>query len=297
MIYSCRSRIFLTSLASATLIPSFHVSSFSLPSSTSFTQRNQPLGHDQSVTNHKLNLQSRQRQNEGVAFHASATAKNGTELLSTYVQSYSEHDVVTSVDIPLLKFIHEKDDPVVIDIERGLFSIQNSAKTLSIPEDLYGKKSAYRDKDVFVSSISDDLIISIPSSSSNVIKEDLKEKAVWVARMLLLLSAALYGTNFTMVKSLDESMSVGVSSTLRFGFAALSMLPWLFSPINEELKTTAKNNSYQKFISKQGFLFKMGDEPTRLSALLAGMEIGMWNSVGYIAQAEGLKTTSASKVS
>lgn len=117
-------------------------------------------------------------------------------------------------------------------------------------------------------------------------------REVWIARLLLLLSAALYGTNFTMVKSLDESLSVGVSSTLRFGFAAIFMLPWLLAPINEDLKTIARKK-YDK--CKEGIA--NWEEPTRLSAGLAGMEIGVYNSIGYITQAVGLKTIAANKVS
>ncbi|KAL7533937.1 hypothetical protein ACHAXR_005535 [Thalassiosira sp. AJA248-18] len=125
---------------------------------------------------------------------------------------------------------------------------------------------------------------------------------VWKARLLLLLSAALYGTNFTMVKSLDESMSVGLASTLRFGFAAVAMLPWLFAPIHEDLKVLAKkrrndNHNADMNVGQKGNILVQcfGEEPTRLSAGLAGMEIGMYNAIGYIAQAEGLKTTTASK--
>ena len=64
------------------------------------------------------------------------------------------------------------------------------------------------------------------------------------------------------------------------------MLPWLFAPISEELKVFEGDNNV---------LLKFGEEPTRLSAGLAGMEIGMYNAIGYIAQAVGLKTTTASK--
>eukprot|EP00581_Thalassiosira_minuscula_P005839 CAMPEP_0183745838 /NCGR_PEP_ID=MMETSP0737-20130205/66446_1 /TAXON_ID=385413 /ORGANISM="Thalassiosira miniscula, Strain CCMP1093" /LENGTH=718 /DNA_ID=CAMNT_0025981517 /DNA_START=400 /DNA_END=2556 /DNA_ORIENTATION=- len=177
------------------------------------------------------------------------------------------------------------------------------------------------------------------------------------ARLLLLLSAALYGTNFTLVKSLDESItSVGVSSTLRFGFAAVVMLPWLFAPLDEELLLmnaeaassssssppsvsesasssssasvpsavsvvagereeghdaaaatfaaaattaattgTAATNTERHDKEKSRHNHRLFHKPTRLSAGLAGMEIGLYNSIGYIAQAVGLKTTTASK--
>ena len=125
---------------------------------------------------------------------------------------------------------------------------------------------------------------------------------VWKARLLLLLSAALYGTNFTIVKSIDDidGMSVGMASTLRFGFAALAMLPLLFAPIDAELKLAAKerrDGGGGGVATNGNALSGLWEEPTRLSAGLAGMEIGLYNSVGYLAQAVGLKTTTASKVS
>mmetsp|Transcript_4689 Transcript_4689/g.10328 ORF Transcript_4689/g.10328 Transcript_4689/m.10328 type:complete len:570 (-) Transcript_4689:37-1746(-) len=149
-----------------------------------------------------------------------------------------------------------------------------------------------------------------PSSEPSGISNILNLSDVWKARLLLLLSAALYGTNFTFVKSLDERMSVGLSSTLRFGFAALIMLPWLFAPMEEyESKSLMSSSSSLSESSERNdadgsidgnfdsFFRKLlaGGDPTKLSATLAGMEIGLYNSIGYIAQAVGLKTTTASK--
>ncbi|KAL3823044.1 hypothetical protein ACHAXA_005232 [Cyclostephanos tholiformis] len=140
-------------------------------------------------------------------------------------------------------------------------------------------------------------------------KFDLSDE--WRARLLLLLSAALYGTNFSLVKSIDEirGMSVGMASTLRFGMAAFAMLPMLFAPIDAELRqrqATAGEGGRRnggviarRFGTDKNFPSSFGggiwEEPTRLSAGLAGMEIGLYNSIGYLAQAVGLKTTTASK--
>jgi hypothetical protein len=111
---------------------------------------------------------------------------------------------------------------------------------------------------------------------------------VWKARLLLVLSAALYGTNFSVVKQLDEIIPVAVASTLRFGFASFAMMPLLLAPMSDEfwnnIKSTANKTTY-------AFM-----EPSRLSVGLAGMEIGLWNSIGYISQAIGLRTTAASTV-
>ena len=111
---------------------------------------------------------------------------------------------------------------------------------------------------------------------------------VWKARLLLLLSAALYGTNFSVVKQLDEIIPVGVSSTLRFGLAAFAMLPLLIAPLSDEFKSNVQNGA-----GKVTYAFM---EPSRLSVGLAGMEIGLWNSIGYISQAIGLRTTAAGTV-
>ena len=103
-----------------------------------------------------------------------------------------------------------------------------------------------------------------------------KEAAIWKARLLLVVAAALYGTNFSLVKVLGDTMPVGVSAALRFGLASFLTLPWLLQPPNN-------NNQGEDADAARG-------------AMVAGFEVGMWNSIGYIAQAVGLATTDASKV-
>lgn len=117
------------------------------------------------------------------------------------------------------------------------------------------------------------------------------EKDINTARLLLLAAAALYGTNFSLVKLLGETaLPVGVSSALRFGMAALATSPWLFQAADKSSSgdTTADNSS------RKGFSLALPQGP-ELAATLAGFEVGMWNSVGYVAQAVGLETTAASK--
>jgi len=88
------------------------------------------------------------------------------------------------------------------------------------------------------------------------------------ARLLLLCAAALYGTNFSLVKLMGDTMPVGVSSTLRFGLAALFTFPWLMEDVYQD---------------------------TALASACLGFEVGLWNSIGYVSQAVGLETTPASK--
>jgi len=104
---------------------------------------------------------------------------------------------------------------------------------------------------------------SKPNSSNDVL----------FARILVLVSAMLYGTNFTFVKLLGEHVPIGASASIRFVFAALATSPWLFSLLKN--KEAEMNSNFE--------------------VIRTGMEVGMWNSIGYLAQAEGLKSMDASK--
>ena len=105
------------------------------------------------------------------------------------------------------------------------------------------------------------------------------EKEILFARCLVLIAAALHGANFTFVKLLGEHVPIGVSSALRFGMAAMVTLPWLVAPANVPDNDGKKESS---------------PFPTS-NVILAGMEVGMHDSLGCLAQAEGLQTTDASK--
>ena len=133
------------------------------------------------------------------------------------------------------------------------------------------------------------------------------EREIVMARLLLLGAAALYGTNFSLVKLLGETdMSIGVSSTVRFGMAALATLPWLLMPPKQQqeqqdaftsLSEGARSGASSSSSSNQVVASFTNDPATAaaLSASLAGFEVGLWNSIGYVAQAVGLETTAASK--
>lgn len=132
------------------------------------------------------------------------------------------------------------------------------------------------------------------------------EREILMARLLLLGAAALYGTNFSLVKLLGETdMSIGVSSTVRFGMAALATLPWLLMPPKQQQQQTISSNdgensgaSSSSRSSNNHLVASFTNDPAKaaaLSASLAGFEVGLWNSIGYVAQAVGLETTAASK--
>jgi drug/metabolite transporter (DMT)-like permease len=104
---------------------------------------------------------------------------------------------------------------------------------------------------------------------------------VWRARLLLVGAAALYGTNFSLVKLLGDTMPVGISTTFRFGLAALATSPFLFGGGRSSSTTTTMTTD-------------MSNSDTS-KVLMLGFEVGLWNSIGYVAQAVGLETTLASK--
>lgn len=119
------------------------------------------------------------------------------------------------------------------------------------------------------------------------------EQAVWRARWLLVAAAALYGTNFSVVKLLNDEMPVGISTSLRFGLAALATLPWLvqgFLP-----KFNLKANDLDRSEIQLGIASSDQEYNSRVMATMYGLEIGLWNSIGYVAQAVGLETTLASE--
>jgi len=121
----------------------------------------------------------------------------------------------------------------------------------------------------------DEVESTMLATSADVELHDTEESKVWKARSLLIGAAALYGTNFSLVKILGDTMPVGVSLTIRFALAAVVTLPWLF----------------------EGDMFdSISGEINRdvLMATWLGFEVGLWNSIGYVAQAVGLETTQAS---
>lgn len=97
------------------------------------------------------------------------------------------------------------------------------------------------------------------------------DREIWTARFYLLLTAVLYGTSYPIVKILDDNMPVPISLTLRFGMASIVTIPWLF-----ESPAIDWNSSFQ--------------------ASMRGIEIGLWDCAGFLAQAIALTTTAANKV-
>ena len=136
--------------------------------------------------------------------------------------------------------------------------------------------------------------------SSNSIATKVKPfvNDVWTARLLLIAAAAMYATNFTVVKIINDHIPVGISTTIRFAFASLATLPWLLAPASKGTVESYRVWQNKLNLSKsQDFWEKASsrvDSPAILSGLM-GIEIGLWCSVGYLSQAIGLQSVDASK--
>jgi len=94
------------------------------------------------------------------------------------------------------------------------------------------------------------------------------------ARLAILVCAAVYGTNFSAVKTLDAAVAPSLSASLRFGLASLAALPIVFDALRDRPE---------------------GDEiPMPRALALGAAEIGCVNALGYICQSVGLETVHAS---
>ena len=129
-------------------------------------------------------------------------------------------------------------------------------------------------------------------------------KEIVKARWLLILAAALYGSSFSLVKIINESgMSVGLSSTLRFGMAALVTLPWLLtvhdqdSDINSPHEVTSSGMKSPNSRRKSRSRWQILTDPNTVEhkVIVGSIKVGLWDALGFIAQAIGLETTLASK--
>eukprot|EP00529_Nitzschia_sp_RCC80_P011579 CAMPEP_0113521742 /NCGR_PEP_ID=MMETSP0014_2-20120614/44813_1 /TAXON_ID=2857 /ORGANISM="Nitzschia sp." /LENGTH=627 /DNA_ID=CAMNT_0000419743 /DNA_START=322 /DNA_END=2205 /DNA_ORIENTATION=+ /assembly_acc=CAM_ASM_000159 len=150
------------------------------------------------------------------------------------------------------------------------------------------KTFANRDESLAVINDINTLDGTVTNALSTTLDDNKTDDAdVWRARLLLIGAAALYGTNFSLVKLLGDTMPVGISTTFRFGLAALATSPFLFS------KTMSKSSDENTGTGVQAASDSNDDDIWKV--LWLGFEVGLWNSIGYVAQAVGLETTLASK--
>ena len=92
-------------------------------------------------------------------------------------------------------------------------------------------------------------------------------------QVLVVIAAAMYGTNFPCVKLLDQIVPSALSAALRFSFAAVAV-------------------GGAVMLSEQG----KPRNVDRIPSMLRGMEVGAWYAVGYMSQALALQHAEAGKV-
>ena len=113
------------------------------------------------------------------------------------------------------------------------------------------------------------LPVSFPSpqqastQAQQVLKADARQE--WVARGILLMVSAFYGTNFGCVKILDQALDPSMAATFRFSLAATVFAPFLATCISQNPRL-----------------------------VMGGLEVGVYLFFGYWAQAHALLTSSAS---
>lgn len=116
-----------------------------------------------------------------------------------------------------------------------------------------------------------------PGQQKRVFSVNLDAPTLLMGRILVLVASLIYGTNFAIVKMLDDTLPLSISATLRFGLAAAVVAALVLSKEDENVEA---------IVVKE-----------RNLAMSSGLEIGMWYCIGYICQAEGLQSVTAGKVS
>lgn len=103
-----------------------------------------------------------------------------------------------------------------------------------------------------------------PFSQAQRFISALDHPTLQMGRFLVLLASCIYGTNFTVVKLLDDTMPLSVSACLRFGLAASVVSALVLSREPDDVEPKLKKE--------------------RNLAFWGGVEIGLWYCIGYIAQ-------------
>jgi hypothetical protein len=136
-------------------------------------------------------------------------------------------------------------------------------------------------------SLLDSYLIPNPGGSSSMSSS--MRQAVWQGRALAILAAAIFGTNFSLVKFLDAGSDIPIATAAVLRFALASTV---VSAVVEMSELNQKNNRHQLDLE----MTTHPDVANKRHAFLSGGEVGLWYGAGYIAQAVGLHTVDASKV-
>lgn len=108
-----------------------------------------------------------------------------------------------------------------------------------------------------------------------------QELKLWQGRLLVVTCAAICGTNYPLIKILDNvgAIPTAAATALRFALAAVAVWAFVLAQEQRDKNDETKNPS-----------------PRRGPATWLGAEVGVYYGIAYIAQAMGLHTVDASKV-
>ena len=112
------------------------------------------------------------------------------------------------------------------------------------------------------------------------------------------MSAAVYGLSYVVSKDLQDNeefgIKPGVLNGIRFFLASSLFLSDLIQSVSSMLSERLFPKRNQRILSN-GFSLLKRDQQQR--ALIAGLELGLWASLGFLSQSLALQSSTASKVS
>lgn len=124
------------------------------------------------------------------------------------------------------------------------------------------------------------------------------QPTVLQGRIMALVAAAFYGTNFASIKILNDSLPVSLGASLRFGIGALAVSTVVLASERARDEKEAAHQYFQVYDAGEEVfpVSKAELYKERTDATFAGFEVGLWYSVGCIVQAIALLEVDASKV-
>jgi len=148
--------------------------------------------------------------------------------------------------------------------------------------DLLATRSSFEEvpsDNLEIDSATEDAGLSIQQRCSKLFHSILVEPSLTTGRILVMIAAALFGTNFAIVKLVDQNIPTPISAAGRFTLSAIFV--FLLNMATERGKCTDPLKEAQL-------------REDRFHASMMGAEVGIWYCVGYIAQALGLHMVEAS---
>lgn len=127
--------------------------------------------------------------------------------------------------------------------------------------------------------------IQTPSKASLCWSSVIENPSLTTGRVLVMLASALYGTNFAIVKLVDQTVPTPISAAMRFSLSAVVVAAWV-------LRTERAQQPDEQRASSSS-----SSSSSRFWATVFGAEVGLFYCAGYITQALALQTVEASYVS